>query len=302
MSGIGAVVKTGSPGRVVKDETYLLCSFDGMALAPDRFPTSFGAALAEFGKRIREAAADPAKAKSLDGKALARVGKDLRPWIEVPDAAAFHQIWKLCQELKIVPVVIATGDLSEVAREIAQAKIPVVVRSLTFDSTPIERRFPADLAKAGVEIAFASGGTGGKRLGDRPARRRGARGGERPRPKCGIRRDHHESGQVARDRGAGGRRRGGARRRSGGLVGRSHESRVGRARRLRRRGAGRGEGEAMSGRGAVGSVDLLSLGFLSLGFVSLVSASLVSPRRRRLPRRRTRRRNRSPPPSPPHMW
>jgi imidazolonepropionase-like amidohydrolase len=161
MSGIGAVVKTGSPGRVVKDETYLLCSFDGMALAPDRFPTSFGAALAEFGKRIREAAADPAKAKSLDGKALARVGKDLRPWIEVPDAAAFHQIWKLCQELKIVPVVIATGDLSEVAREIAQAKIPVVVRSLTFDSTPIERRFPADLAKAGVEIAFASGGTGG---------------------------------------------------------------------------------------------------------------------------------------------
>jgi imidazolonepropionase-like amidohydrolase len=160
-SGIAGIVKAGRPGRIVKDEAYSLFSFDEMALSDTRFPTSLAAALGELGRRLREAGADPAKAKDPEAKALARAHKDLRPWIEVPDPDAFREVWKLCQDAKITPVILATGDLTDAAVELGHAKIPLALHAVSLDSTPAERRAPALFAAAGVELAFVTGRTGG---------------------------------------------------------------------------------------------------------------------------------------------
>jgi imidazolonepropionase-like amidohydrolase len=65
----------------------------------------------------------------------------------------------LAKDVGCSPVVVATGDLTEAAAELAEAKIPVVLPALTLSSTPRERRVPAALVKAGVEIAFSTMGT-----------------------------------------------------------------------------------------------------------------------------------------------
>jgi imidazolonepropionase-like amidohydrolase len=159
--GVAALVKTGQRARVFRVDAYLKLSLAPNAFQDDRFPTSLSAGLTALNRLWREAGGDPARVKdpSLAPLARAKASKDFRPWIEAADPACVRQVIALAKDVGCSPVLVATGDLTEAAAEIAEAKIPVVLPVLTLGSTPRERRAPAALVKAGVEIAFCTMGT-----------------------------------------------------------------------------------------------------------------------------------------------
>ncbi len=162
ISGVGAVVKTGGPSRILMAESFLKLSVTGSALGSERYPTSVSTALAELRARFAAVGKDPAAAKATDDataremRFLARARKDLRPWFAVSGPTEVRQVLRLAKDLELKPVLIARGDLVEAAAEIAEAKVPVCLGPLGFDASRAELRQPLALDRAGVEIAFAS--------------------------------------------------------------------------------------------------------------------------------------------------
>ncbi|HKD99715.1 MAG TPA: amidohydrolase family protein [Planctomycetota bacterium] len=156
IAGLGAVVRTAGPiaGRTIRDEAFLEISLAPSALRRDRYPATIGAALSEIRKRFEAPAGDAAR--DADARALAIARRSGEVWLEVSDPSALRLGLALARDLSLRPVVVATGDLVEVASEIAAAKAPVVLPPLDFRSRQAELRAPAAYAKAGVEIAFGT--------------------------------------------------------------------------------------------------------------------------------------------------
>lgn len=160
VGGTAALVKTGPEASVVRREAYLKISLSNAAFDSERFPTSLAGGLGALNRAWKEAGSDPARVKEPGAKILARAraAKGLRPWIEAGDPAVARQVIAMAKDLGFSPVVVAAGDLTEAASELAAAKIPVVVPVPVLDSDRRERRAPAEYAKAGVEIAFCTMG------------------------------------------------------------------------------------------------------------------------------------------------
>jgi imidazolonepropionase-like amidohydrolase len=158
LSGVAALAKNGSAARLVREDLYLKGSLSRAALQDDRYPTSLAEGISHLTKLWKEAGVDPAKVKNPELKNLARARKDktFRAWVDVQDAESARQLIVLAKDYNFAPVVVATGDLTEVAGELANAKIPVVLPALTPDSSPRARRAPAIYARAGCEVAFCT--------------------------------------------------------------------------------------------------------------------------------------------------
>jgi len=156
IGGLGAVVKVAGKAPVLRDEAMLVLSLAPSAIRGDRFPTSFGGAIGEIERRFRAAGADPAKASGADARAMARARKELRPWIEIADPSAVRRWLRLAKELELSSVVLAYGNLIDAAGDLAAAKTPVVLWPSDFNTSGADLRQPAELSKAGVEIAIAT--------------------------------------------------------------------------------------------------------------------------------------------------
>lgn len=151
VGGIGAVVKTAGDARIVREEAFLKLSLGPAAFRNDRYPASLGAALAELERRFR-----PGDGGGADAAAMARARKDLRPWVEIADAAAVRRWLQLAKSLEMSSVVLSYGTLTDAAADLAAAKTPVVVWPSDFNTRLADLRQPAELSKAGVEIAIAT--------------------------------------------------------------------------------------------------------------------------------------------------
>lgn len=156
VAGVGAVLKTAGDDSVVKPEAFLKCSLAEAALRDDRYPTSSATAIGKLFEMLKEPRAPWLALMPRDQVVLGRAAKDLRPMIEIDQLSTLRRTLALAKELKLRPAVVARGDFSEAAQELAAAKVPVVLPQLTFASTPNHRRQVETYLKAGAEIFFAN--------------------------------------------------------------------------------------------------------------------------------------------------
>lgn len=168
VGGIGAVVKPVDKGSTPRQEAFLKLSFASTAFDANRFPTSFGGGINALTTEWKRAFGELPQQSTLskqDAAVIQRSRKDLPPWIEVDDEFSARRALNFAKELKLQPVFVASGDVSDAIPEIVAAKIPLVLRPLTISLTPTQlRTFQAVMAAKG-EFAFA---TFGSRLGLSP--------------------------------------------------------------------------------------------------------------------------------------
>lgn len=180
LCGLAACVTPTRQAPVLAPTAFLKISLSPRVFEDDRYPASVAGALKELEKRWKLVGTDPKAAAEkvsefnrtlqdplnwfapklgpADARALAMARKEIRPWFEISDETTARQVLKLAAELSLKPVFIASGDLTEVASEIAGAKVPVILPSLDLGSGPRALKMPQSLQRAGVEFAFATVG------------------------------------------------------------------------------------------------------------------------------------------------
>lgn len=151
IGGIGAVVKT--DGSVLEPMGNLSICLAPPALRGNRFPTSYGGALAALRARIAEG--DGPLAAAASGTGILPVN------IAVNNRAEIARAIQFATESKLTATLRGATRAGEFASELKAAKITVALQPLGLGASTQARESMLALAKAGVPFAFGLADTGG---------------------------------------------------------------------------------------------------------------------------------------------